>query len=228
MRKQVVYSKRVRIKDNGEKNMDGIIFDVDGTLWDSTDEVAISWNQAIKEQTDIERILTGAELKKEFGKPLEEIMKDLFPDLSVLEREELAEHLYRYENKWVETAPCHVYEGSIDTIKELSKDYKLFIVSNCQSGYIEAYLKNTGLGEYFTDFTCPGDTGKLKGENIRIIMERNDLKDVVYVGDTQGDANACKEAGVPMIFAKYGFGEVENPEMVIETFAELQKGTGLF
>ena len=32
--------------------MDGIIFDVDGTLWDSTEAVARSWNQAIEENTD--------------------------------------------------------------------------------------------------------------------------------------------------------------------------------
>ena len=61
--------------------IEGIIFDVDGTLWDSTEEVAYSWNQAIKEQTDMDRTLTAEQLKREFGKPLEEIMDDLFPEL---------------------------------------------------------------------------------------------------------------------------------------------------
>ena len=35
--------------------MDGIIFDVDGTLWDSTDSVTESWNMAIRENSDIAR-----------------------------------------------------------------------------------------------------------------------------------------------------------------------------
>ena len=203
--------------------MEGIIFDVDGTLWDSTREVAVSWNRAIREQSNLNVVLEAEELKKEFGKPLEEIMEDLFPELTVEEREQLAEHLYRYENKWVETAPCILYDKMPETIRELSKKYKLFIVSNCQSGYIEAFLKNTGLGEYITDYTCPGDTGKLKGENIRIIMEKNQIQDAVYVGDTQGDANACKEAGVPMIYAAYGFGQVEGEYQTIHSFEELLK-----
>ena len=201
--------------------IEGIIFDVDGTLWDPTEEVAYSWNQAINEQTDMDRTLTAEQLKREFGKPLEEIIDDLFPELAQIEQESLADHLYKYENKWVETAPCIVYDQMAETVRELSKKYKLFIVSNCQSGYIEAFLKNTGLGQYFADYTCPGDTGKLKGENIRIIMERNGIKEAVYVGDTQGDANACKEAGIPMIFAAYGFGQVEEEHVAIQSFGEL-------
>lgn len=202
--------------------MEGIIFDVDGTLWDSTEQVAISWNRAIKEESKLDRVLTSDELKQEFGKPLEQIVDDLFPELNTDEKEQLASHLYRYENAWVESAPCILYDKMPETIRELSKKYKLFIVSNCQAGYIEAFLKNTGLGPYITDYTCPGDTGKLKGENIRIIMERNGINDAVYVGDTQGDADACRQAGVPMIYAAYGFGQVMGEYPTIYSFSELK------
>ena len=139
--------------------------------------------------------------------------------LSKEEKEELAVHLYQYENQWVESAPCILYDKMPETIRALSKRYRLFIVSNCQSGYIEAFLKNTGLGDCITDFTCPGDTGKLKGDNIRIIMERNGITEAVYVGDTQGDADACRMAGIPMIFAAYGFGEVEGEYVTLQSFS---------
>lgn len=201
--------------------MEGIIFDVDGTLWDSTEQVAVSWNQAIREQSGLDRTITADILKKEFGKPLEEIMADLFPELDAKGKEQLALHLYRYENEWVKEAPCILYAKMPETLRELSKKYKLFIVSNCQAGYIEAFLQNTGLGAYISDYTCPGDTGRLKAENIRIIMERNHIGNAVYVGDTQGDANACKEAGIPMIYVAYGFGQVEGEYVTIETFDEL-------
>lgn len=201
--------------------MEGIIFDVDGTLWDSTEEVAVSWNRAIREHTDLDRVLTASELKKEFGKPLEQIMDDLFPQLNQAEKEELAVYLYQYENEWVESAPCIIYDRMPETIRALSKRYRLFIVSNCQYGYIEAFLKNTGLQDCITDFTCPGYTGKLKDENIRIIMERNGIKEAVYVGDTQGDADACRKAGVPMIYAGYGFGDVKGDYVTVHNFEEL-------
>ena len=47
------------------------------------------------------------------------------------------------------------------------------------------------------------------------------MKNPVYVGDTQGDADAAKAANVPFIYAKYGFGDVEEFEDKIESFEEL-------
>ena len=80
--------------------MDAVIFDVDGTLWDSTDEVAASWNEVLREETDLERRVTSEELKKEFGKPLEEIMEDLFPELTKKDQLELSKALFLRQNKW--------------------------------------------------------------------------------------------------------------------------------
>ena len=202
--------------------MKGIIFDVDGTLWDSTKVVAIAWNKVMMEELKGHEELTVDGLQKEFGKPMDAIADSLFPELSKNDRMELLGKMMVYENELVATGPCVIYDGVPETIKKLSKKYPLYIVSNCQDGYIEAFLKNSGLGEYFKDFTCPAYTGKLKGDNIRIIMERNGLDEAVYIGDTQGDANACKEAGIPMLFASYGFGEVEGEYTSIESFGELQ------
>lgn len=201
--------------------MKAIIFDVDGTLWNSTAQVAVAWTQAVREHTKLERTITGEDLIREFGKPMNEIVEALFPELSKEEQNQLSVHLFRYENRRVETAPCKIYEGMPETIRELSRRFLLLIVSNCQGGYIEAFLKNTGLSECFADHLCPDDIGKLKAENIRLIMERSGIKDAVYVGDTQGDADACKEAGIPMIYAAYGFGNVEGDYVTIHSFREL-------
>ena len=201
--------------------MEAIIFDVDGTLWDAKDEIVYSWNKALEKWPQIGPRLTGEMMTPELGKSMDEIMDDLFPELDDAKQELLAKDLYRIENQWIETAPCHVYERVPETVRELSRRYRLMIVSNSQSGYIEAFLKNTGLGEYFIDHLCFGDTRRPKGENIRLIMERNGIKDAVYVGDTQGDAQACKLADVPMVYAAYGFGEVEGDYPAIHKFSDL-------
>ena len=59
---------------------------------------------------------------------------------------------------------------------------------------------------------------------IRLILERNGLKNPVYVGDTQGDYEACKKADVPFIWAAYGFGRPEDEKYFakIEKFCQLE------
>ena len=57
---------------------DGIIFDVDGTLWDSTPIVAEAWTQAVLECGIKDRIVTAGELKQLFGKTMSVIAASLF------------------------------------------------------------------------------------------------------------------------------------------------------
>ena len=41
------------------------------------------------------------------------------------------------------------------------------------------------------------------------------MKSPVYVGDTMGDFLSCRKAGVPFVFASYGFGDVPEPDEII-------------
>ena len=52
-------------------------------------------------------------------------------------------------------------------------------------------------------------------------MERNGVTKAVYVGDTQGDADAAAKAGVPFIFTEYGFGSVKDAAARIASLPEL-------
>lgn len=110
--------------------VDAVIFDVDGTLWDTTDLVAEAWNRAVAD----------------FG----------------ITREEPV-----------------------------------------------------------TDMECYGDTLLSKGENIKLVMERNQIKDAIYVGDTIGDYNASVYAGIPFVYVDYGFGIVKTPDKRISDLIEL-------
>ncbi len=203
--------------------MDGIIFDVDGTLWDSTGPVADAWNLAIRENSSLDVTIDSTILSGLFGKTMTEIANALFPDLPEAERERILNACYDYENRYLEDHPGLLYEGVKETIGRLAAKYPLFIVSNCQCGYIEALLKSADLGPYIKDHLCFGETLEPKSRTIRILMERNGLESAVYIGDTQGDADACREAEVPFVFAEYGFGDVPDAEVRIKTFSELEQ-----
>ena len=195
---------------------DGIILDIDGTLWNSTPIVAEAWNEIIEKRDDIPFRFTAKQLTQLFGRPLPVIADMVFPFLEEKERYDLMNECCEREHELLRASTQNIlYPGVAETMKALCKKIPLFIVSNCQAGYIEVFLKATGFGHYFKGHLCPGDTGMAKAENIMKIRNDYDLKDPVYVGDTLGDFNACKKAGVPFIFAKYGFGEVSDPDFRI-------------
>ncbi len=202
-------------------HLDGIIFDVDGTLWDSTEQTAQVWTRAVQENTKLDIQVDADDLKCLFGKTMIEISNALFPTLSAKEQEQIMDTCYKYENDYLETHPGVLYEGVTDTFHALAKKINLYIVSNCQCGYIELFLRFAGLEDCVKDHLCFGETSVSKGQTIRLLMERNHLENVVYVGDTQGDADACREAEIPFILAEYGFGDVPDARHRIRRITEL-------
>lgn len=206
--------------------MDSIIFDVDGTLWDSTEIIAEAWMEYLREKEHMEMELTAAQLSKLFGQLLADIAKAIFPELPEEEQLRLIDGCCQAEHEALLKTCAPLYEDLEETLQELSERYPLYIVSNCQAGYIEVFLESSGLGKYFKGHLCPGDTGMAKAENIMKIAKDYGLKSPVYVGDTMGDYNACVKAGVPFIFAAYGFGEVETPWKRIEKPMDLLEISG--
>lgn len=202
--------------------MDGIIFDIDGTLWDSSQPVLESWNMAICDNVGADKQITSEFLAGLFGLSMDKIAAALFPEESQEEQMRLGEICFDYENRYLETHPGTLYPGVTTALTTLAKKYKLYIVSNCQCGYINVFLKTSGLAPLIQDYLCYGDTQTSKGQTIRTLMHKNNLENVVYVGDTQGDANACKEADVPFIFVTYGFGDVPDAAVKIDNLTELE------
>lgn len=185
-----------------------ILFDLDGTLWDSSVVVERAWIEALDVQPDIARVPTREELQQVMGMNSVDLMAKLFPYLSVERRAQLFEEICQVEMAHLLKQGGVLFPGMEDTVKELSKTRQLFIVSNFNDGYIECFLDAHHMRPYFTDWECVGRTGLQKGDNIRLVVERNGLESPVYVGDTPIDYEAAQKAGIPFLHAAYGFGEV--------------------
>ena len=205
-------------RDNMKK---GILFDLDGTLWDSSAECIAAWNAAIREQTDRTEQFTVQDMKNFMGRTLEAIAELMFPSLPESERIKILQICTEREHSYLREHPARLFDREQSVIEKLAKDYVLGVVSNCQDGYIEIFLDQCGFASLFADHECAGRTGKTKGQNIRLVMERQGITDCVYVGDTQGDADAAEEADVPFIHAAYGFGTVRNADAVLSDITDL-------
>lgn len=199
----------------------GILFDLDGTLWDSSEVVADAWNKCIEDNTDRPERITVPQLKSYMGKTLDVIASLMFPTLPPEEQMRIIKLCFGYEEEFIKKQRPRFFDREKEILGSLSKEYKLAVVSNCQVGYIELYMDHSGFPELFCDFESAGATGLSKGQNIRLVMERQGIDKCVYVGDTAGDEQASREAGVPFIHAAYGFGTPEAPDASIASLDEL-------
>ncbi len=191
------------------------IFDVDGTLWDSTEIVAQAWTWYLQTREHMDIALTSQRLMSLFGQLLPDIARQLFPDVPEEEQLRLIDGCCQAEHRALLKECAPLYEDLEKALALLSAKYSLYIVSNCQSGYIEVFLEATGFGKYFKGHLCNGDNNLDKGSNIALIAQNYSMESPVYVGDTMGDFLSCRKAGVPYVFASYGFGKLPEPDKII-------------
>lgn len=201
---------------------ESLIFDIDGTLWDSRALVAEGYNAQLHRE-GLEHLCVDAErLKTLFGKVMTEIADALFESLPQAERYPLLERCMESENAHLHESECNIgFPGVKETMEKLAENHRLFIVSNSQCGYPELCIRKMGLEHLIQGHLCFGDTGTTKGQTILRLMREHNIESAAYVGDTQGDLEACEEAGIPFIFAGFGFGDPARWDARIEKFADL-------
>lgn len=205
------------LKKGGER-MDAVLFDLDGTLWNACEVLTLCWNRTLREKfPDLGRTLTRREVEGAMGKTLEEIARMYFPDAPLSRACEAVAVASQDELPTLRARGGQLYDGVRESLAALGGRYFLGIVSNCQGGYVEAFLQAHGLAPCFSDFLCEGMTGRGKGENIRALMAKNGLTRAVYIGDTAGDETAARAAQVPFIHAAYGFGSAGAPDAVVHS-----------
>ncbi len=196
-----------------------LIFDLDGTLWNSVQSFVDSCNKVFQRHLP-QKKTTYEEIASYMGFQTRELAQSLFPNVSEEQSIFFLKQCYKQHLLDLDQKLPPFYEGVREGIEELSRLYPVFLVSNCNSSYLKHFLKHSGLGKFFSDSEC-AENGNSKGKNIRLVMERNHIQSAVYIGDTSGDAKAAEEASVDFIFVTYGCGNVPQAKKRFDSFPDL-------
>lgn len=198
-----------------------VIFDLDGTLWDSSTQVAECWSQVGARLLGPGFSLTSADVKAQMGKTMDEIACSLLgPSFPLEAAKEAGKAFFDSENAYLASHPGVLMEGVGETLASLKGQYRLFIVSNCQKGYIETFLPLLP-PDTFEGYMCFDDTKAEKAVTIKALMKAYSVGRAIYVGDTMKDEEAAHKAGLRFVYCAYGFGKSANPEFAISSFKEL-------
>lgn len=199
---------------------ESVIFDMDGTLWDAVDSYRQVWD-ATFDEFDVPRRVTREELISYMGQPIDVIFAGIGADLTrQMDRDEFLRRLDDNERTMMPLLGGRLYPGVADGIRQLAAAKRLFMVSNCGAEGLHNFVRVTGLAPYFTDTRSHGQTGLPKEGNIRCLIEEYGLQKPIYMGDTASDIRSAHAAGIPVIWAAYGFGQGDGADFKADTFAD--------
>lgn len=200
---------------------DAVIFDLDGTLWDTNATCALAWNRVLERLGVPWPTLTEDDIRPACGRTHRDAVASVLRGLDDGLIDRISAETMLEDNRMIAEVGGRLFEGVATVIPALARNHELMIVSNCQSGYIEVFRTTSGLDRYFRDHECWGNTGRSKSENLATILARNSARAPIFVGDTEGDRQAAFDNGIAFVHARYGFGQVGGAAASIDRFDEL-------
>ncbi len=186
-------------------NIDLIIFDLDGTLIDSSKDIAWAVNKTLSHLGFNE--LSYDVIKSYIGWGVKMLLEQAVPK----ERHNILDHARKIFLKYYEEhllVDTHMYSGAKD-ILEYFKNKKLAIVTNKPIGLTEKILDGLNISKYFQK-VIGGDSVQNKKphpEAIDIVLNELSVKPerTIFIGDSRIDIEAGKNAGIITCGAVYGF-----------------------
>ena len=205
-------------------DIDSIIFDMDGTLWNATSSYAKIWNVTCDE-FGIEARFKGEDLVQFMGMSIESIMEHLLGENITVDKAAFLMCLGKHENAMMPSLGGVLFPGVKECLESLHNHYRLFMLSNCSARGLINFVNYTGMAHVFDGLLTQGERPVEKSDNLRFMASKYSLKSPTYVGDTQSDCDQCHAASMPFIHAAWGFGHCNNAEW---QFANIQEMTTHF
>ena len=186
--------------------MRGILFDLDGTLLDTLQDLADSTNAALAALGYPQRSV--AEVRRFVGNGALELMRRAVPDGA--DSGPALEYFQTYypDHCQIHTAP---YAGVTEVVAELKQQYPVAIVSNKPDSAVKALCAELFPGVYALG-ERPGCQRKPAPDMVRQAMAAIGVEDCIYVGDSEVDIATAKNAGVPCLTVTWGFRD--EPELI--------------
>ena len=180
----------------------GIIFDLDGTLLDTLEDLHAAVNHTLSQFHCPPRTLE--EVRRFVGNGVDQLVilslpgKDTDPDVT----EVIAAYRSYYNAHCREkTGP---YAGILQALADLATEYPLAVVSNKPDSAVKPLCR-----EYFGDIYSLGERKetprKPAPDMVRQAMSAIGVSQCVYVGDSEVDILTAKNAGVPCLSVTWGF-----------------------
>ena len=199
---------------------DALIFDMDGTLWDAVDSYCEIWNRTFRDfgvDCTVGRdVLTGC-----MGLTLDVIYGRVAGASPSVSAGEFIPRLVVNEKEMMPVLGGVPYPDVREGIEQLSEKYVILLLSNCGEGGLENMARHIGISEYVTECVSFGATNRPKDVNMRYLKDKYSLSFPVYVGDTDSDCRSAHKAGLPFVFASYGFGTCGDADLTVGSFGEL-------
>lgn len=186
--------------------INAVLFDLDGTLLNTTEGVLESAIYAAKklgyEELPYETMLSFV------GPPIQNSFMKWYGCDS--DKAQEAANVFRSYYKENALFKASLYPGIIDLLLELkNRDVKIGVATYKREDYAISILEHFGIAPFCQTMHGADNFNKLtKADIVNICINElsSNKKDVVLVGDTEHDAKGAEEAGVPFFGVTFGFG----------------------